>query len=174
MTLYTGRGDTGTTKLYGCTVRIAKDEPRVEALGNLDELNSWLGLCFASTFPHETFVRHMLRTMQEDLFIIQALVAGAPKEFSGEKLARLESLVARVEAEIPPIHSFTIAGATVLSAMLDVARTIARRTERSIVSLRDDAVQPVIPYLNRLSSALFALARLVAHRACVKEGAPAY
>lgn len=173
--LYTGKGDNGTTKLFGCTERIAKDEPRVQALGNLDELNSWLGLTAAMSVESEREIAHILREIQNDLFIIQALVAGAPKSLADERRVYLESMIARVEEEIDPIRSFTLPGATVLSGALDVGRTIARRIERSIVTLRDDALGiEVVPYLNRLSSVLFALARLAAHRARVKEQAPRY
>lgn len=171
--LYTGKGDNGTTGLYGCTGRIAKTDARIEALGSLDELNSWIGLCRASTSSHESFIRDALRSFQEDLFTIQAVVAGAGKSLAVHRVAHLESIIARVEAEIDHIRSFTVTGATTLSATLDVARTLARRTERAVIA--DGITQgEILPYLNRLSSALFALARLAAHRAGVKEQAPSY
>lgn len=174
--LYTRKGDNGTTKLFGCTERIAKSDVRVCALGNVDELNSWLGLCAAlSKERGEEEITQTLREVQNDLFVIQAMLAGAPKTLGPERLAHLEEVIAGVEAQIPPIHSFTIPGGTALSGMLDVGRTIARRTERSVISLEGESFRPgVIPYLNRLSSVLFALARLVAHRANVKEQAPHY
>ncbi len=103
------------------------------------------------------------------------MLAGAPKALSRDRVMYLESVIADVESEIEPIHSFTIPGATVASGALDVGRTIARRAERSIVSLNDMVLlESVIPFLNRLSSVLFALARLAAHRAHVKEQAPRY
>ncbi|OGG59763.1 ATP:cob(I)alamin adenosyltransferase [Candidatus Kaiserbacteria bacterium RIFCSPHIGHO2_01_FULL_56_24] len=174
--LYTGKGDNGTTKLFGCTERIAKDEPRVQSLGNIDELNSWLGFCAASAAEGgEDEIAQALRDIQNDLFVIQAILAGAPKVLGDGRVAYLETLIADVECEIEPIRSFTIPGTTVLGGALDVGRTIARRAERSIVSLRDETLQSgVIPYLNRLSSVLFALARLAAHRAGVKEEVPRY
>ena len=120
-------------------------------------------------------IKSRLAAIQEDLFVVQALLAGAHKGLSPERISLLEDAIAGIEAEIPPITSFTITGATVLSGALDVARTIARRTERSIVTLHDAALrEDVVPYLNRLSSALFALARLAAHRAGVKEQKPSY
>lgn len=173
MALYTGKGDSGTTKLFGCTERIAKDEPRIQALGNLDELNSWIGFCAA--LACENRLEGVLRAIQNDLFVIQAMLAGASKSLSRDRVAYLESVIAGVESEIDPIHSFTIPGTTVVSGALDVGRTIARRTERSIVSLSDALLlESVIPYLNRLSSALFALARLATHGAKVKERSPHY
>ncbi len=172
--LYTGKGDNGTTKLYDSTERIHKDDTRIEALGNVDELNSWIGLCAAEVEGDDS-MRAQLREMQEDLFIMQAQLAGAPKALPPSSLAFLESLINDVEKEIPPIHSFTIPGATVLSAHLDVARTIARRAERSLVSLHDKSLAGnVIPYVNRLSSALFAFARLAAFQAGMKENSPSY
>ncbi|MEK7509118.1 MAG: cob(I)yrinic acid a,c-diamide adenosyltransferase [Patescibacteria group bacterium] len=174
--LYTRKGDGGTTKLFGCSERIAKNEPRVQALGNLDELNSWIGFCAAlsreSAAPE---TGDTLRAIQNDLFVIQAMLAGAPKVLERKRVAYLEAVIADIESEVEPIRSFTIPGATTLSGALDVGRTIARRAERSIVSLHDESLrEAVIPYLNRLSSALFALARRAAHRANVKEQAPSY
>lgn len=174
--LYTGKGDRGTTKLFGCSKRIVKSDDRVHSLGNIDELNSWLGFCAAlSDERGEGEVAIVLREIQNDLFVIQAAIAGAPKELSRDRLVRLEAFIADVEAKIEPICSFTIPGATMLSGALDVGRTIARRAERSLVSLEDESLRAsVVPYCNRLSSALFALARLVARHAGIKEQAPRY
>lgn len=174
--LYTRKGDNGTTKLFGCAERIAKSDARVHALGNIDELNSWLGLCAAlSCEKGEEDIARALRDIQNDLFVIQAALAGAPKVLTPDRLTYLETRIAEVESEIEPIHSFTIPGTTVLSGALDVGRTIARRAERSVISIEDASLQSsIVPYLNRLSSVLFALARLVAHRAGVKEKAPSY
>src|SRR3989338_5104755 len=134
--LYTGKGDNGTTKLFGCIQRVAKDEPRVEALGNLDELNSWIGFCAALSLESAApDIGERLRTIQNDLFTIQAMVAGAPKALQDGRMVYLETVIASVESEIESIHSFTIPGATVLSGALDVGRTIARRAQRPIISL---------------------------------------
>ena len=170
--LYTRKGDTGTTKLYGCDGRIAKDDVRIDALGTLDELNSYVGLCRAFAVDRDT--TSALLSFQEVLFVIQAQVAGAKKFLPKDSVASLEAIIAAVETEIDPIHSFTISGASLVSAHLDVARTIARRAERSVIAIRDSSLDIVIPYLNRLSSALFALARRAAQRARVKEHAPRY
>lgn len=173
--LYTGKGDNGTTKLFGCDGRIGKDEPHIQALGNLDELNSWIGLCVSRLQVAYEAIRRHLQDVQEDLFVIQAMVAGASKALSSERLAAIESAIAEVEAELPPLKGFTIAGATEVSASLDVARTIARRAERSLVSLEDETLRTeIVPYLNRLSSLLFAFARLAAHRSGIKEHSPRY
>ena len=171
--LYTRTGDTGTTRLFGCDGRISKTAPRIEALGNLDELNSWIGLCAANMAKDDAIARY-LRAFQEDLFVLQAHVAGASKAIAADRVRFLEEVVASVEREIEPLRSFTIPGAVASSGMLDVARTVARRTERSVIAIQDESLATVIPYLNRLSSALFALARIAAHRAHVKEQSPRY
>lgn len=174
--LYTGKGDTGTTKLFGCTERIAKSEARVHALGMIDELNSWLGLCRALADERgEKTVAATLCEIQNDLFTIQAALAGAPKVLDPEKLVWLEKIIAEIEVQLEPIHSFTIPGSTLLGGALDVGRTITRRAERHCVALEEFPERAsIIPYLNRLSSVLFALARLAARRAGVRELSPTY
>lgn len=172
--LYTGKGDNGTTKLFGCTERIAKDEPRVRALGDLDELNSWIGYCAALSDERGAGVASILRRIQNDLFVVQALLAGAPKLLSNERIAYLEAIIADVESEIEPIRSFTLPGATIVGGALDVGRTIARRAERSLIPLDGEVRASAVPYLNRLSSVLFALARLVTYRSGIKERSPLY
>lgn len=172
--LYTGRGDKGTTKLFGCDDRVAKSDPRIEALGELDELNCHIGLCGAHAAANCPELLKPLRDMQERLFIIQAAVAGAPQKLDEKALPELESFIAYVETQIDPITAFIIPGATVLSGELDVARTVARRTERKVVALKDASLDSLIPYLNRLSSALFAAARLVSKRAGANEYNPHY
>lgn len=173
--LYTGKGDKGTTTLFACASRIAKNAPRIEALGSLDELNSHIGMCRACAYYGATRdIAATLHALQEDLFVLQASLAGAEKALDPKRLAFLEHVIANVELEIEPIHSFTIPGATLLSGALDVARTIARRAERHVVALNDASLEAVLPYLNRLSSVLFALARLAAHRAGIKEQSPHY
>lgn len=173
--LFTGKGDAGTTKLFGCTERISKSETVVEALGSIDEVNCHVGLCRA--YAKEAGMPDMhdtLLSVQEDLFVIQAQCAGAPKALAPTRVAALEAAIHAVESEIPPITSFTIPGPTPLSGHLDVARAVARRGERIVVRLDEQLRIQLIPYINRLSSLLFAYARLVAHRAHVEEKAPHY
>jgi len=172
---YTRKGDSGATKLYAYDGRIAKDDPHVEALGSVDELNSFIGYCRAvAEEQQEHDVRTYLLEIQHDLFVVQALLAGAPKQLESVRILALEAIVDLVVREIPPIHSFTVPGTTILSSVLDVARTIARRVERRVVALKRDEYADIIPYLNRLSSVLFAFARLTAHRAGKRESVPHY
>ncbi|MDZ4231452.1 MAG: cob(I)yrinic acid a,c-diamide adenosyltransferase [Patescibacteria group bacterium] len=186
--LYTGKGDKGTTRVIDSKERFSKGSDLAEALGSLDELNSFIGLCkFKArqmqdggvTVGHkEEKTSDILRQAQENLFIIQAQVAGADKKINKAKVTKLEKIIDTIEQEIPPLKGFSIAGGTELSSLLDIARTLARRTERRVVLVKEMGSRKLpgytLPYLNRLSSLLFALARLSNHRSGVKEKRPSY
>lgn len=186
--LYTGKGDQGTTKVLDSKERFSKGSEMAEALGSLDELNSFLGLCKFKARQvqdggvligaREETTSEILKNTQENLFIIQAQVAGADKKITKAKVTKIEKIVNTIEQEIPPLRGFSIAGGTELSALLDVARTIARRTERRVVAIKELGLRRLpghtLPYLNRLSSLLFALARLSNHRSGIKEETPSY
>lgn len=182
--LYTRKGDSGTTKTFGCNQRISKSSAVAEALGALDETNSNLGLCRARSkgldfnVSGKTFSEICL-TAQENLFIVQAELAGAEgKTISEEKVKEVEKIVDEAEKEMPPIKSFFIPGATELGALFDVARTVARRAERRVTAVIDEGGRKIgihsQAYLNRLSSLLYALARLSNHKSGAKEKAPKY
>jgi len=178
MALFTGKGDGGTTTAFGCNQqRISKSSELPEALGALDELNAFLGFVKMRAAGDER-IRSALRGAQETLFIIQAEVAGADKKVGEQTVKDAEKMVNDIEKEIPPLKGFSIAGGTELSALLDVARTLARRTERRLIAAKE--VQTCTPepntlaYMNRLSSLLFALARLANHLAGVVEETPRY
>ena len=174
--LYTRKGDTGTTKVLDSKERFSKGSDMAEALGALDELNSFLGLCRARARQVQEggvllskkarksiLTSDILQEVQGNLFIVQAQLAGAPgKKIVGRKVTNIEKIVDAVEKEIPPLKGFSIAGGTELSALLDVARTIARRCERRVVKVHDAGARKLtkdtLAYLNRLSSLLFALA----------------
>ena len=176
--LYTGKGDGGTTKVFGCDQqRISKSSELPEALGALDELNAFLGFVKMRA-QGEPRIAGVLRETQETLFIVQAEVAGADKRVTREKVEAIETIINDAEKEIPPLKGFSIAGGTELSALLDVARTLARRAERRVIAAAEAQARAVTPetkaYLNRLSSLLFALARLANHLAGVAEETPRY
>lgn len=178
----------GTTKVLDSKERFSKSSALAEALGSLDELNSFLGLCKSKARQtQEGGVRlgkkgyltsDILREVQESLFIVQAQVAGADKKIVTGKIGRIEKIIDAVEQEIPPLKGFSIAGGTELSSLLDVARTIARRTERRVVQVHESNERKLhtntLAYLNRLSSLLFALARLSNHRSGITEELPSY
>lgn len=176
--LYTGRGDNGTTTAFGCDQkRISKSSELPEALGALDELNAYLGFVKMRSVEVPR-IALVLREIQEVLFIIQAQIAGAGKEVKEGAVQDLEKMVNDIEKEIPPLKGFSIAGGTELSALLDVARTLARRAERRLIEANKVGACPLTDearaYMNRLSSLLFALARLANHLAGMEEENPRY
>lgn len=187
--LYTGKGDGGTTKTFGCNQqRISKSSELPEALGTLDELNSFLGLAKVTAAngndpilplgKRRRATSDILADIQETLFIVQAEVAGAPKRTGKAKVTQTELIVNTIEVLMPPITTFTVAGGTELSAMLDVARTLARRAERRVIAVAELGLGKVSPntkaYLNRLSSLLFALARFANESAGIARQTPKY
>jgi cob(I)alamin adenosyltransferase len=188
MALFTGKGDGGTTNMFDSNERISKASALPEALGTLDELNSYIGFAkvraeresdpVVSLGETKQSTSHILRELQEQLFIVQAEIAGADKRVSEEKVKWEESVVRAIEAMLPPIKDFTISGGTELSAILDVARTISRRAERRVVGLEDLGLRTPAPhtkaFMNRLSSLLFALARLANQSVGIDRETPTY
>ena len=181
--LYTRKGDTGTTKTFGCDQRISKSSAIAEALGALDETNSFFGLCkvhkeSASLKLSAVSFSEIMHKIQQNLFIIQAELAGAQKSISEDRIKEIEKIIDAVEKELPLIKTFFISGGTELSALFDVARTIARRAERRVVEVSEEGKLKVgvnsLSYLNRLSSLLYALARLSNLKARIKEESPRY
>ncbi|HUF34888.1 MAG TPA: cob(I)yrinic acid a,c-diamide adenosyltransferase, partial [Gemmatimonadales bacterium] len=142
MPIYTKTGDTGTTALFGGG-RVAKDHPRVAAYGDVDELNSCLGVARA-TAPAELF-DPLLESIQRDLFAIgghlatpdPARVARALEkaELSGERVERFERLMDEADGELPALRAFVLPAGTPKAAALHLARTVCRRAERSVVHL---------------------------------------
>ena len=184
--LYTGKGDNGTTKIFGCDQRLSKSSTIAEALGALDETNSFLGIVRAKLAERNITLfavgaEHagdIIQKIQENLFIIQAEVAGADKMIGGEKIKEAEDLIAEIEKEIPPVTTFIIPGASIESAELDFARTLVRQAERRVVAVAEENLVKISPntlaYLNRLSSLLYALARLSAYKSGINESTPSY
>lgn len=183
--LYTRKGDGGTTKTFGCDQAISKSSIIAETLGALDEVNSFLGIARAQTegmsfkiSTGELKYSDVVLEVQQNLFIIQAQVAGADKTISIEKIKEIEGIVDGVEKVLPPITTFFISGANVLSATFDFARTLARRAERRVVATKEEGKTNInaetLVYLNRLSSLLYALARISAHTKGTEEIKPDY
>ena len=176
--LYTGRGDGGVTKTFGTNdPKVSKASELPEALGTLDELNAFIGLVCVRA-AGEPRIHAVLREVQEKLFVVQAQVAGADKKLEDGDVKAVEAIIHEIEGEIPPIKSFIVAGGTELAALIDVARTMSRRAERRVVAVADLGLRELKPetkaYMNRLSSLLFALARLANHLAGVAEDNPKY
>jgi len=165
--LYTRRGDSGETGLYG-SKRVRKDSPRVEAYGNIDELNSCIGLA-ASGSKYKKLIDE-LKWVQGRLFIAGADLAtesggrgksGSVPRISEDDTKRLESLIDEMQTRLPKLTNFILPGGSEFSAKLQFARSVCRRAERSVVSLsKAEKVNPeLIPFLNRLSTYLFNAAR---------------
>ena len=175
MKIYTKTGDSGETSLFDGT-RVSKADARVDAYGEVDEVNAWLGLARAAGVGPE--LDAALARIQRDLFAVGARLADpaariasrVTKAFVEEQdVERLEQLIDRLEADLPPLKSFILAGGSPSGAALHVARTVCRRAERRVVSLSPPVEPIVVRYVNRLSDLLFVMARAVNHRANAPE-----
>lgn len=157
----TRTGDDGTTGLAS-NARVGKDHPRIEALGEVDELNSQLGLLLTEALPDE--IRAQLTTVQHHLFDLGGeLALPGFAGISEEKLGLLDEAIERHNSGLPPLKEFVLPGGTRAAAQAHVCRTVCRRAERRLVALnRTDPVSPrLVQYLNRLSDLLFVLARVL-------------
>ncbi|PYR94757.1 MAG: cob(I)yrinic acid a,c-diamide adenosyltransferase [Acidobacteria bacterium] len=180
MKIYTRTGDNGETGLFDGT-RVPKSDPRVATYGDVDELNAWLGLARASLENAE--LAGMLERIQRDLFAIGARLADPAHRIServtkaavsADDIARLERWIDALEAPLPPLRRFILAGGSPAGATLHVARTVCRRAERAMVALGQtggrEAFEPeLLTYVNRLSDLLFVMARAANHRAGTAE-----
>lgn len=181
--VYTRRGDEGETSLAGGQ-RVAKDGPRIEAYGAVDELNSFVGEARALT--EEMTDRDgrvwplvpVLMRVQHELFNLGSILATLPEDvhprqarITDAEVSQLEREMDRINAELPQLRSFVLPGSGRLNAALHVCRAICRRAERATISLaRSESVPPeAVRYLNRLSDALFVWSRWASHVMCQEE-----
>ena len=174
--IYTGKGDQGTTSLVGGR-RVAKDSLRVNAYGSVDELNSQIGLAI-SLGLHEDLVR-ILKTVQNDLFHLGADLATQEEDKQRVRVPQieprhvdaLEQVIERFTTELGPLENFILPGGSPGAAALHVARTACRRAERECIALsRAEPIGAhVLAYLNRLSDALFMMARYENHARGVSD-----
>ncbi|MEM2759804.1 MAG: cob(I)yrinic acid a,c-diamide adenosyltransferase [Nitrososphaerales archaeon] len=173
--IYTRGGDKGDTSLIGGK-RVSKASTRINAYGNVDELNASVGV--AISFIDDVEVKKLLEHIQEDLFVVGSDLAD-PSYPDGSKTPRtteemvqeLEDIIDRYDQEVGSIQYFILPGGSRGSSLLHLARGIARRAERTCVELSNvEKVNPaVITYLNRLSDLLFVLARVMNKRKGVKD-----
>lgn len=173
MRIYTRTGDEGETGLFGGG-RVPKDHLRVAAYGDVDELNSTIGVA-RSTAPAALFDPE-LEAIQRDLFVIGGhLATPDPAKvraaldratLSHERVEAFEHAMDAADAELPPLRAFILPAGAPKAAALHLARTVCRRAERRIVALAREAEVPqlFLVYINRLSDYLFTLARLANHR----------
>jgi cob(I)alamin adenosyltransferase len=170
--IYTKTGDAGETSLFDQT-RVSKADARVDAYGEVDELNACLGAARAGGLDPD--LTSALEQIQRELFAIGARLADPSQRIAArvtkvdvldDQIVRLESTIDRLEHELPPLRRFILPGGSLGGAQLHVARTVCRRAERRVVALGAGAVDAVVVvYLNRLSDLLFVMARAANHRA---------
>jgi cob(I)alamin adenosyltransferase len=175
MKIYTKTGDGGDTGLYGAG-RVQKDDVRVEAYGEIDELNSTIGVARSEGLGP---MDDLAQRLQEQLFTVGAIVATPQGTKAAKTLAPIqESWVTEMElaidgfdAQLPALQTFVLPGGTKASSALHLARTVCRRAERRAVPLmRNDKIENiVVVYLNRLSDLLFTMARYANHLEGVKD-----
>ena len=176
MKIYTKTGDAGETSLFDNT-RVSKADQRVDAYGEVDELNACLGAVRAAS-PGEDLAK-AIEAIQQDLFALGSRLADPSARVAArvtkaaitpQAVEGLEQLIDRLETEVPPLRRFILPGGSLAGAMLHVSRTVCRRAERRVIALGNGAVDPIlIAYLNRLSDLLFVMARAVNHRAGMPE-----
>jgi len=174
--IYTRKGDTGMTSLAGGQ-QVSKESLRIEAYGTVDELNSQVGVALA-TGVNERLEKELM-TIQNELFHLGSDLAFleadkakfAIPEIAERHVQKLEALMDELTAVVGPLENFILPGGCAAAAQLHVARTVCRRAERQVIALsRAEAVgQWVVPYLNRLSDALFVMARYENHQRGVEE-----
>lgn len=161
--VYTRTGDEGQTSLIG-GVRVSKSSPRVEAYGDVDELNAALGI--ARGYVQDEELSQVLIEIQNDLFIIGADLASPPDmevpRISSERIAELESLIDSLLEDLEPLKEFILPSGSSGGAHLHFCRTVSRRAERRVVSLveKEDINTNSLIYLNRLSDLFFVMARV--------------
>jgi cob(I)alamin adenosyltransferase len=177
MKVYTRRGDSGETDLFGGP-RVSKHHPRVDAYGVIDELNAVLGVCAAAT-THDD-VRALLRTLQATLFELGSYLATPDEERrqrssipepDAADVERLERQIDAFETELEPLRRFILPGGTQASAHCHVARTVCRRAERCLVALHhDERIDEIaLRFVNRLSDLLFVMSRVENRRAGIAD-----
>ena len=177
--VYTRLGDAGETSLAGGQ-RVAKDSPRIEAYGTVDELNSFVGLARATTAdaPALADLAAILLRVQHELFNLGSILATLPADvhprqarITEAEISQLEAEMDRMNAELPALRSFVLPGGSRLNAELHVCRTVCRRAERKATALAREEQIPAeaVKYLNRLGDAFFVWSRWASHRTGVPE-----
>ncbi|TSC85247.1 MAG: ATP/cobalamin adenosyltransferase [Microgenomates group bacterium Gr01-1014_16] len=166
--IYTKTGDKGETGTF--RGRMGKGDQLATAIGSVDEVNSWIGVCREdSRFKiQDSILDKELKKIQNNLFIIGSILAGSKRyKFNRYETTKLEKLIDKLEAKLPKINNFVYP-----IGHLQVARSVARRAEREVVALKDSGFKiqdSILGYLNRLSDALFVMARWVNLKTDVKE-----
>lgn len=162
--IYTKKGDTGKTHL-GDKEQVLKSCSRICAIGDLDELSSFLGffISFMADGDEAILIKKFLNGVQEDLFVISTAISLSKTKLKLEeaRVSLIEEKIDELSEKLVPLKNFIVPGGTIRSAICHMARTICRRAERSLVSLsQEEEINPLILiYLNRLSDLLFTISR---------------
>lgn len=174
MAIYTKTGDKGKTSTFGGK-RVSKSSKPINAIGAVDELNSFLGIVLAGARQDIKILRYKdiekkILEIQKNLFTINAILAGAKLVFPKDAVKGLEKQIDEWEGDLPVQKNFLIYGGTKTAAQIYFARALARRAERSLVSFKiPDSRFQILVYMNRLSDYLFMLARIINFRKKIKE-----
>jgi cob(I)alamin adenosyltransferase len=160
--IYTRRGDEGKTMVGGKMV--GKDEQVIEALGAVDELNSWIGVCrkVMSYEIRDMSLDEELKKIQTNLFVIGSGISGSKAGIKPGETKHLERLIDKLSGEIPRLKNFIYP-----AGEMQVARAVCRRAERAVVKIYND--KNVLKYLNRLSDTLFVMGRWMNRKKGIKE-----
>lgn len=172
MPIYTKKGDKGETGLFSENeekIRISKDSLQIEAIGAVDELNSYLGV--ATSFCANPETRIFIEKIQTNLFTINSIMAGANLKFSKTQTTLLEKAIDKIDKKIPKLTTFVLPFGSRFATHLMYARAMARRAERRVVALgKFKKVRPnILQYLNRLSDMIFTLFREANFEADIKD-----
>ena len=178
--VYTRSGDHGTTGLVGGS-RVSKDSERIRAYGTYDELGAQLGLALADLPPELATLRPLIVRLGHELFVAQAELATPPTRNPRHRIGsthvkRLERDIDRLQAGLPPLHTFVIPGGSRAAARFHVCRTISRRAETELLRLhKAEPLRPeLLAWANRLSDLLFVLALVANHTIGAREVPPNY
>ena len=178
MKIYTGTGDRGKTSLFSGE-RVTKSDRRIEAYGDVDELNSLLGVLAAELIAEHSDLADQLHRIQADLFQLSAILATTPdsnaieslEKITADQITGLEQRIDDLDAELPPLSGFILPGGHSTAAWAHICRTVCRRAERNVTRISDDysggntaeQFHLALVYLNRLSDFLFVFARYCNH-----------
>ncbi len=163
MAVYTRKGDTGTTSMYEADpkkrCRVSKSDLRVQAIGAVDEVNSYLGIC--NFYVQSSNTKKFVTDIQRNLFTIGSILSKAPLEIKKAETKKLEGEIDRIEESLPPLRNFLLPEGSISAVHFMYARALARRAERRVVALHNkEAVDSgVLEYINRLSDYLFCIFR---------------
>ena len=173
MAIYTKRGDKGETGLFSSDPskkrRVSKSSLRINAIGSLDEANSFLGM--VSAFCRDKKLRRLIEEIQTDLLTIGSILAGSKLKIDKRRIKETEKEIDGLEGKLSVLTNFILPGGGEVGSLLHFARTLARRAERAVVALhRKEKVDPeILVYLNRLSDYMFMLARDTNKKGGIRE-----